>query len=289
VVIASGFRPNVVLDVISGKLVGTLFSRRPAAPLADAELSPKASAEGARKGANALQALTTAERQLMLYACADALLKNAEEILAANASDMEAAKENQLDAHLLNRLELTQSKLETLALGMRQVADLDEPLNRVLRHSLVSEGLNLKQITAPLGVLLIIFESRPGVLAQVSSLALKTGNGLLLKGGSVAQHSNRVIHRVLTDAIHESTQGRVPKSVVSLVKDRQAVSSLLKLHQHIDLIIPRGSNALVSHIQKSTHIPVLGHADVCKGGGGGVIVTCCAMCVCICAHVCVCM
>mmetsp|Transcript_5531 Transcript_5531/g.13974 ORF Transcript_5531/g.13974 Transcript_5531/m.13974 type:complete len:736 (+) Transcript_5531:105-2312(+) len=260
VVIASGFRPNVVLDVLEGKLIGTLFTNRPSA-IELVDFSPKAAADGARQGAQALQQLTTEERRAMLYACADAIISNAATILDANAKDIAAAKENQLGAHLLNRLALTQNSLETLANGMRQVADLDEPLNRVLRHSLVSEGLELKQITVPLGVLLIIFESRPGVLAQVSSLALKTGNGLILKGGTEAKNSNLALHSVITDAISTSTQGRVPKSVVSLVMDRQAVSSLLKLEGHIDLIIPRGSNALVSHIKSSTHIPVLGHAD----------------------------
>ena len=121
----------------------------------------------------------------------------------------------------------------------------------------MAEGLDLKQVTSPLGVLLVIFESRPDSLPQIASLAIRSGNGLLLKGGKEAMRSNVILHRVITEALAPD----VPPEIIGLVTTREGIDDLLKLHSVIDLVIPRGSNALVQHIQNNTKIPVMGHAD----------------------------
>ncbi len=128
----------------------------------------------------------------------------------------------------------------------------------MLRRTELADGLVLEQKTSPLGVLLVVFESRPDALPQVAALALRSGNGILLKGGKEAAHSNRALHQVVAAVLQQS--GLDP-AVVSLVEGRESVASLLALHDVIDLVIPRGSGALVKHIQENTRIPVLGHAD----------------------------
>jgi delta-1-pyrroline-5-carboxylate synthetase len=154
------------------------------------------------------------------------------------------------------RLCLTASKLQTLAQGIRAIASMDEPIGRVLKRLELAEGLILRQESAPLGVILIVFESRPDVLPQLISLALRSGNGLLLKGGKEALNSNRMLHQVITEAI-----APMPAELFALVESRADVAELLDLDDLIDLVVPRGSNAMVQHIQQNTRIPVLGHAD----------------------------
>ena len=167
-----------------------------------------------------------------------------------------AVAEGRMSPALAARLKLTPGKLATLAQGVRAIAAMPEPLGRVLAARELAEGLVLRQVSSPIGVLLVIFESRPDVLPQVAALALKSGNGLVLKGGKEATHSNRALHRVLVEAI-----APLPAGCVELVETRTQIAELLELDQLIDLVIPRGSNSLVRHIQSSTRIPVLGHAD----------------------------
>ena len=150
------------------------------------------------------------------------------------------------------RLKLTEAKLQTLAQGVRAIANMEEPIGQVLKRVELADGLNLRQESAPLGVVLIIFESRPDVLPQLISLALRSGNGLLLKGGKEAVNSNRVLHEVITEAISP-----LPAALFSLVESRSEVAQLLELDDVIDLVVPRGSNALVKYIQQNTRIPVL--------------------------------
>lgn len=218
-------------------------------------------AEAARLGSMKLNALPFEERQDVLRSIAAELLLQQDRILEANKKDMAAAEANNLAAPLLKRLELTQSKLETLANGIRAVAEMPNPLGRVLIARELDEHLLLTKQTASIGVLLVIFESRPDSLPQIAALSLCAGNGLLLKGGREAEHSNTVLHDIIVNAVAESTQGRVPGSVIHLITTRADVHSLLKLDGYVDLVIPRGSNAMVQNIQRSTSIPVLGHAD----------------------------
>ncbi len=218
-------------------------------------------AVAAREGSRALMAVGTSGRVDALLAVADALLVHGEEILDANRADVDEAsaqvQAGDMSQALLDRLALSEDKLATLAEGIRAIAALDEPIGRLLRHTEVAEGLELELRTVPLGVLLVIFESRPDALPQIAALALRSGNGLLLKGGREAARSNEVLHRVITEAIAPF----LPPSTIGLVTSRDEVSDLLALDDVIDLVIPRGSNAMVQHIQRHTRIPVLGHAD----------------------------
>lgn len=218
-------------------------------------------AQAARDGGRALAALPSEARRAALHRVADALLARQEEILAANAQDVAAAERDiaagKLSQALADRLPLSAAKLETLAAGMRSIADAPEPLGRELSRTELAPGLVLRKCTSPLGVLLVIFESRPDALPQIAALALRSGNGLVLKGGSEAAASNEVLHRVITEALAPD----VPAGTIGLVHTREDIASLLELDDLLDLVIPRGSNALVRHIQQNTRIPVLGHAD----------------------------
>ncbi|MCP4806973.1 MAG: glutamate-5-semialdehyde dehydrogenase [Proteobacteria bacterium] len=209
-------------------------------------------ARAAREAGNALQQRSTEDRRAALERLAQALLDRSDEILASNALDLAAADD--LAPALRARLSLSQAKLDTLADGIRSIAASDEPLGREVARRQLATGLELTQVTSPIGVLLVIFESRPDVLPQVAALAVKSGNGLLLKGGSEARHSNRCLHAVVTEALELGP-------VVGLVETRGEIAELLALDDVLDLVIPRGGNALVRHIQENTRIPVLGHAD----------------------------
>ncbi len=224
-------------------------------------MTPREQAVAARKAARILLSWGTAGREAALRRMADALVARAAEILAANALDVsDAAIEvaaGRMSQASAKRLGLSGARLAELADGLRALAAMDEPLGEVLRATEVAKGLELRQVRSPLGVLLVIFESRPDALPQIAGLALRAGNGLLLKGGKEAHRSNEVLHRVLT----ESLAPDVPAEVIGLVTTREAIDDLLALDDVIDLVIPRGSNALVRSIQARTRIPVLGHAD----------------------------
>ena len=218
-------------------------------------------ATAARKEARKLQALPFAVRQSILHAVADALVSRQDELVEANKLDLEAAGTNKVAAPLVKRLKLTSEKVNTLAQGIRQLADQKDPLNVVKSQRELADGLELSQITVPIGVLMVIFESRPDSLPQIASLALATANGLMLKGGKEAYHSNTALHEVMGDAIEKGSGGKISRDIVGLVTSRGQVKDMLALDDVIDLVIPRGSNALVSYIKNNTRIPVLGHAD----------------------------
>jgi delta-1-pyrroline-5-carboxylate synthetase len=258
VVIASGYQRNTVLRLMKGHVIGTLFVRNPAP---DIDSITERQAHAARDASRALQAVSSDTRTAILKLIAERLVENTDSILAANAKDVRIATASNMDSNLCARLKLTASKIATLADGIRGIAEDTEPIGRVVRQTQVADSLSLEQVTVPIGVLLIIFESRPDALPQIAALALRSGNGLLLKGGKEAQHSNALLHSIIVRAITDASNGTVPKEVVGLVNSRQAVSSLLKLDDCIDLVIPRGSGTLVKFIQTNTRIPVLGHAD----------------------------
>ncbi|GBF92742.1 delta-1-pyrroline-5-carboxylate synthase A [Raphidocelis subcapitata] len=200
--------------------------------------------------------MTTDERVAMLHRVADALVANEQTIMEENAKDVAEAT-GKISDSLLQRLILKHAKIAQLAAGIRAIAAQEEPIRHVLQRTEVAEGLVLEKQTAPIGVLLVIFEARPDALPQIAALALRSGNGLLLKGGKEAARSNAALHRVIVDAIGAPLGG----DLIALVTSRDEISDLLTLHDVIDLVIPRGSNELVSHIQANTKIPVLGHAD----------------------------
>ncbi len=195
-------------------------------------------------------------RSRVLRRAASLLAERSAALLTANRRDLEAARGER--SPFLHRLELSEAKLETLRRGTLQLADGEDPLGRAVRRTLLDDGLELRQVQSPLGVLLVIFESRPDAVVQIASLALRTGNGVILKGGREATASNRALAGCLREAL--TLEGLPPDAVV-LVEGRSAVKELLTLDGLIDLVIPRGSGELVKEIQASTRIPVLGHAE----------------------------
>ncbi len=197
-------------------------------------------------------------RDRILERLAVVLGERRQDLLAANRQDLQAAGATGLALPLLRRLELTDAKLATLRRGVEMLARQDDPIGRVVTRTELDDGLVLRQVKSPIGVLLIIFESRPDAVIQIGSLALRSGNGVVLKGGSEALHSNRALIGCLRDAVAAEGLGA---DAVRGVEGRAAVAALLAHDQLIDLVIPRGSGELVRRIQSSTRIPVLGHAE----------------------------
>lgn len=215
-------------------------------------------AAAVRRAQRRLGAAPAAARTAVLVRLVELLEQRRSEILAANARDLEAARAADLAPPLLARLALDEAKLATLVAGVRRLIDEPDPIGAVVARTELDEGLVLEQVKSPLGVLLIIFESRPGAVVQIGSLALRSGNGVILKGGSEAKESNRCLVRCLREALE--AEGLEADAVLG-VEGREAVAELLGQDRHIDLVIPRGSGELVERIQRSTRIPVLGHAE----------------------------
>ncbi|XP_029485650.1 delta-1-pyrroline-5-carboxylate synthase-like isoform X2 [Oncorhynchus nerka] len=259
VVIANGTDPkvtgHVITDIVEGKKVGTFFSEvKPAGPTVEQQT------EMARQAGRTLATLHPDERGEIICRLADLLTEKKDEILSANKRDMEtAASSGRLSQPLLARLSLSTSKLNSLAIGLRQIAvSSRDSVGQVLRRTRVANNLELEQITVPIGVLLVIFESRPDCLPQVSALAIASGNALLLKGGKEAANTNRILHQLTQEAL--SIHG--VKDAIQLVSTREEVEDLCRLDKMIDLIIPRGSSQLVRDIQRAAKgIPVLGHSE----------------------------
>jgi len=189
---------------------------------------------------------------------ADYLEKNSKEILEANNADYSSAKKKGISSALLSRLKLSKAKLNSGIEGVRKVGDLADPVNQVQIKRELSKGLILERKTVPIGVLGVIFESRPDAVMQISSLAIRSGNGVMLKGGSEANLTNTSIVKALQEGLNESG---LDKNAICLLTSRKDSMAMLNLEKYINLIIPRGSNELVKFIQENTRIPVLGHAD----------------------------
>jgi glutamate-5-semialdehyde dehydrogenase len=205
-----------------------------------------------------LAKMSTDVKNQALELIAQELEQNAEEILAANQADLEAAQAAQIAQPLIDRLKLTPAKLNSMIAGVRDVAKLTDPVGQQQIHRELDQGLVLKRVSCPLGVVGIIFESRPDAVTQISALAIKSGNGLILKGGSEAVRSCTALVKVIQQALVKSA---IAPDIVQLLTTRSEIQEILKMDQEIDLIIPRGSNQFVRYIQSNTKIPVLGHAD----------------------------
>eukprot|EP00892_Ulva_mutabilis_P000401 jgi/Ulvmu1/10361/UM061_0044.1 len=275
VVIMNGKHPENLVRIIDGEKVGTLFNHRFAealqithdqansveaatngVPLTSTTSGPEEMARAAREQSRTLAALPSDERSAILLRIADALEARVDEVMAANACDMAAAT-GKIDNHLLQRLALKPQKITQLADGIRQLAQLDEPIGSLISKMEIAQDLVLSKVTSPIGVVLIIFEARPDALPQIAALAIRSGNGLLLKGGKEATHSNTCLHAIITSCL----QPACSPELIGLVTSRSEIDELLNLKEYIDLVVPRGSNQLVSYIQNHTSIPVLGHAD----------------------------
>ena len=212
-------------------------------------------AESAKEASISLGQSTNKQRCEALTEMANALNDNADEILKANVQDLERSEKEGLNKSLLSRLQLTKTKLKGCIDGVLKVSNLADPIGKRQLHRELDENLILERVTVPLGVLGVIFESRPDALIQIASLAVRSGNGALLKGGSEAKDTNQAIMDSLDKGLRKSNVG---SGALSLLTTRQESLGLLRLDKFVNLIIPRGSNELVQFIQENTRIPVLG-------------------------------
>lgn len=220
--------------------------------------SLSAIAQQTQDSARYLATLPTEARNQALEAIAQALEDAMDEILAANQFDCQIAETTKLAAPLLARLKLDEPKLRSAIAGIRDVAALPDPVGAVQLHRELDQGLVLSRITCPLGVLGVIFEARPDAVVQITSLAIKSGNGVILKGGQEALRSCEALVAAIRRGLAHTN---VKPTVVQLLTTREETLALLTLDQYVDLIIPRGSNAFVRFVQDNTRIPVLGHAE----------------------------
>lgn len=211
-----------------------------------------------RQAAWALADSNLEQRNQALRRMAQVLFDHREEIFAANECDMQRAKEENLAAPLLGRLKFREEKLQAVADGLLALAELPDPVGETTLSRELTEGLRLYRVTCPIGVIGVIFESRPDALVQIASLALKSGNAVLLKGGREALQTNAVLCLCLRIAAKEVG---LPENFAQLLESREDVSAMLKEDGLIDLIIPRGSKEFVRYIMDNSRIPVLGHAD----------------------------
>jgi len=223
-----------------------------------ASLPLSAIAKSTRQAARQLAVLPTEAKNQAIEAIAQALEAAAPEILAANAADCQAAEAEGIPKPLYNRLKLDEMKLKAAIDGVRDVGKLSDPIGTVQIHRELDEGLVLKRISCPVGVLGIIFEARPDALIQITTLAIKSGNGVILKGGKEAIRSCETLVKVIHQGLSATA---VDPAAVQLLTTREETLALLQLDKYIDLIIPRGSNSFVRFVQENTRIPVLGHAD----------------------------
>ena len=216
-------------------------------------------ARAAKRASFRLAGASTELKDRALAKVAEALDRGRARILEENRKDQKQAKKTGLKDSLFKRLVLTDKKIDQIVESLRDVQRLEDPVGRTLLARELDQGLILKKTTVPIGVIGVIFESRPDALVQISSLCVKSGNVVILKGGSEALHSNRILFELIRGAVEATDQ--VFKDTLHLVETREQIGELLQLDRWIDLMIPRGSNELVRRIQESTRIPVLGHAD----------------------------
>lgn len=283
-IIAHGADPRCIEGIFFGEKIGTVFlacgdwsrentpetrsrnnSNATTPPLVPVTLPPSQPlqsevAKSVRDAGRNLANLTSTERATILERLATLIDMNQTDILATNQLDLEKATVEGLSGQILKRLKLTNEKLRTLVEGIRSIAKQEEPLGKVVAKTELAPGLILEKTSCPIGVLLVIFESRPDCLPQIAALSIRSGNGLLLKGGKEAEHSNAILARLVSMAIEEGSGGKVAADAVTLIS-RAEVPNLLKLDQYIDLVIPRGSGELVNYIKQNTRIPVMGHSE----------------------------
>ncbi len=215
-------------------------------------------ASNAREASILLAASDTQLKNKALEQIAVELSNNKDEIIKANKIDLERSREENISAPLLKRLKFDESKISDVISGIYSLVKLEDPVGKTLMATELDEGLELYKISCPIGVIGVIFESRPDALVQISTLCLKSGNSVLLKGGSEARETNRILAEIISRATKEVG---IPEGWIQLLETRSDVNEMLKLDEYLDLIIPRGSNEFVRYIIDNSRIPVLGHAD----------------------------
>lgn len=205
-----------------------------------------------------LAGVETELKNKALAEIAEALKKRSGEIISANKEDVAAAEGKGLAEPLLKRLKFDEKKINDVCEGIESLIGLDDPVGRTLAATKLDDGLELYKVSCPIGVIGVVFESRPDALVQISTLCLKSGNAVLLKGGSEAQRTGKSLAEVICEA---GKKAGLPEGWLGLLETRADVSEMLSMEKYIDLIVPRGSNEFVRHIMDNTNIPVLGHAD----------------------------
>ncbi len=212
----------------------------------------------AKRSAAELLRLKSGQKKEILLQMADAIEKHRSAILGANAIDMEEAEHNNLTPALKDRLYLDEKRVLAMANSVREIAMLKEPVGRVLEGWEIDNGLRIEKVSIPIGVIGIIYESRPNVTSDAAALCFKSSNVVILKGGKEAQHSNEAIAKVLQDVLAKNA---LPKEIIALLPDysREGVSRLIKMDRYVDLIIPRGGEALIRYVSENATVPVVKH------------------------------
>ena len=215
-------------------------------------------ARRAKEAARRLAVLSTDEKNALLLAMADELVAKKKEILEANRKDVEAGRAAGLTGALLDRLELTEKRFAEMVEGVRQVTRLPDPVGEVVRKWKRPNGLEIEKVRVPIGLIGIIYESRPNVTVDSAALCLKTGNGVLLRGGREARHSNRALATALGEAARKKN---LPAEVVALVEDesRESIPEMCRLDGVLDLLIPRGGHGLIETVLQHARVPVIKH------------------------------
>nr|WP_263317005.1 glutamate-5-semialdehyde dehydrogenase [Marinobacter sp. R17] len=214
----------------------------------------------AREAATAVARSSTAERNDALLAMADALDASRDALTDANRQDLDAGRENGLEPAMLDRLELTPARIDTMIEGLRQVASLPDPIGEITGMSYRPSGIQVGKMRVPLGVIGIIYESRPNVTVEAASLCLKSGNATVLRGGSESLHSNQAIAACIAEGLR---QVGLPEEAVQVIKtrDREAVGKLITMPEYVDVIVPRGGKGLIERISRDARVPVIKHLD----------------------------
>lgn len=214
----------------------------------------------AREASRAIAAATTGDKNQALLATADALDSHRQALISANAEDLQQGRDNGLDAALLDRLELTSERIDGMIEGLRQVAGLPDPCGEITDMSYRPSGIQVGKMRVPLGVVGIIYESRPNVTIDAASLCLKSGNATILRGGSEAIRSNQAIAKCIAEGLNKAG---LPETAVQILEttDRAAVGELITMPDYVDVIVPRGGKGLIERISNDAKVPVIKHLD----------------------------
>ncbi|MCE5341039.1 MAG: glutamate-5-semialdehyde dehydrogenase [Planctomycetaceae bacterium] len=215
-------------------------------------------ASSAKKTSTRLAAVDSKRKNNALKAIASAIERHTDDIIAANKIDVEKATKENISPALLKRLKFDEGKIKEVCHGVESLIELEDPSGKTLYAMQMDKGLDLYKVSCPIGVIGVIFESRPDALVQISTLCLKSGNAVILKGGIEAANTNQRLYEIINKA---SVKAGIPENWIQILQTREDVQAILKLDKYIDLLIPRGSNQFVKYIMDNTNIPVMGHAD----------------------------
>jgi len=212
----------------------------------------------AKASSRVLNALSGSEKNRILKEMAEALRSNVMNLIEANALDMTDGKKNNLSSALMDRLLLDEGRIDAMAVAIEEIATLKDPVGRILDGWVTEDGLNMQKVSIPIGVIGIIYESRPNVTSDTAALCFKSSNVCILKGGKEAQHSNKAIAEVLQAVLERN---KLPKEMISLIPDatREGVDKLIKMDKYVDLIIPRGGAGLIKHVSENATVSVVKH------------------------------